>query len=58
MEMHTQHYWYLIPNRTQHWDEFPNGRWGSSESPAFGELKDYYLFYLTVSWSLQRGVLL
>lgn len=32
--------------RTQHWDEFPNGRWGSSESPAFGELKDYYLFYL------------
>ncbi|XP_018025949.1 methylenetetrahydrofolate reductase-like [Hyalella azteca] len=32
--------------RTQHWDDFPNGRWGSSESPAFGELKDYYLFYL------------
>ncbi|XP_037772828.1 methylenetetrahydrofolate reductase-like [Penaeus monodon] len=32
--------------RTQHWDEFPNGRWGASESPAFGELKDYYLFYL------------
>ncbi|KAI8500450.1 hypothetical protein Bbelb_220160 [Branchiostoma belcheri] len=32
--------------RTQEWDEFPNGRWGSSESPAFGELNDYYLFYL------------
>ena len=32
--------------RTRHWDEFPNGRWGASESPAFGELKDYYLFYL------------
>ncbi|CAG0884365.1 unnamed protein product, partial [Cyprideis torosa] len=32
--------------RTQHWDEFPNGRWGSSQSPAFGDLKDYYLFYL------------
>lgn len=32
--------------RTRHWDEFPNGRWGSSDSPAFGELKDYYLFYL------------
>ncbi|KAF2358433.1 Eukaryotic-type methylenetetrahydrofolate reductase [Trinorchestia longiramus] len=32
--------------RTQHWDDFPNGRWGNSESPAFGELKDYYLFYL------------
>jgi len=22
------------------------GRWGKSDSPAFGELKDYYLFYL------------
>ena len=32
--------------RTRHWDEFPNGRWGNSSSPAFGELKDYYLFYL------------
>jgi len=34
-------------HRTRHWDEFPNGRWGNSDSPAFGELKDYYLFYLT-----------
>ena len=34
--------------RTQTWNEFPNGRWGSSHSPAFGELKDYYLFYLKV----------
>jgi len=33
-------------HRTRHWDEFPNGRWGNSASPAFGELKDYYLFYL------------
>lgn len=33
--------------RTQDWDEFPNGRWGNSSSPAFGELNDYYLFYLT-----------
>ncbi|MEE6485240.1 hypothetical protein FKM82_014221 [Ascaphus truei] len=32
--------------RTREWDEFPNGRWGNSSSPAFGELKDYYLFYL------------
>ncbi|XP_078498336.1 methylenetetrahydrofolate reductase (NADPH) isoform X2 [Lissotriton helveticus] len=32
--------------RTQEWDEFPNGRWGNSSSPAFGELRDYYLFYL------------
>lgn len=34
--------------RTRHWDEFPNGRWGKSDSPAFGDLKDYYLFYLKV----------
>ena len=32
--------------RTRHWDEFPNGRWGDVTSPAFGELKDYHLFYL------------
>lgn len=32
--------------RTSEWDEFPNGRWGNSASAAFGELKDYYLFYL------------
>lgn len=30
--------------RTQTWDEFPNGRWGHADSPAFGDLKDYYLF--------------
>lgn len=28
-------------NRTETWDEFPNGRWGSSQSPAFGELDGY-----------------
>lgn len=43
-------FWSSRPNayiyRTRHWDDFPNGRWGSAESPAFGELKDYYLFYL------------
>lgn len=33
-------------HRTQDWDEFPNGRWGDSASPAFGNLKDYHLFYL------------
>lgn len=33
-------------HRTRHWDEFPNGRWGREDSPAFGDLKDYYLFYL------------
>jgi len=32
---------YLL--RTQEWDEFPNGRWGDSRSPAFGELEDFHL---------------
>jgi len=32
--------------RTSEWDEFPNGRWGNSSSASFGELDDYYLFYL------------
>ncbi len=27
--------------RTQDWDEFPNGRWGDSRSPAFGEVDAY-----------------
>lgn len=27
--------------RTQDWDEFPNGRWGDSRSPAFGDLDTY-----------------
>ena len=30
--------------RTQAWDEFPNGRWGRADSPAFNDLKNYYLF--------------
>lgn len=29
--------------RTNTWDEFPNGRWGDSRSPAFGDLADYHL---------------
>ncbi|KAL7746264.1 methylenetetrahydrofolate reductase (NAD(P)H) met13 [Sorochytrium milnesiophthora] len=27
--------------RTDSWDEFPNGRWGDSRSPAYGELDGY-----------------
>ncbi|KAJ5554909.1 hypothetical protein N7535_007352 [Penicillium sp. DV-2018c] len=27
--------------RTQTWDEYPNGRWTDSRSPAFGELDSY-----------------
>lgn len=28
-------------NRTADWDEFPNGRWGDSRSPAYGDLETY-----------------
>jgi len=31
-------------SRTAEWDEYPNGRWGYSQSPAFGELTDYHIF--------------
>jgi len=34
--------------RTQSWDEFPNGRWGDARSPAFGELSDNHLMSLHV----------
>ena len=30
--------------RTTGWDEFPNGRWGDSRSPAFGELSNSHFF--------------
>jgi len=40
-------FWSNRPNsylvRTSSWDEFPNGRWGDSRSPAFGELSDFHL---------------
>jgi len=29
------------------WDDFPNGRWGSSFSPTYGDLNDYYIFRRT-----------
>jgi len=35
-------------SRTESWDEFPNGRWGDSRSPAFGELTDFHLGMLHV----------
>lgn len=28
-------------SRTENWDEFPNGRFGDSRSPAYGELDGY-----------------
>jgi methylenetetrahydrofolate reductase (NADPH) len=36
--------------RTASWDEFPNGRWGDSRSPAFGELSNYHLNALYGQW--------
>jgi methylenetetrahydrofolate reductase (NADPH) len=43
-------FWSVRPqsyvHRTSDWEEFPNGRWRDSSSAAFGELDDYYLFYL------------
>ncbi|TMW63252.1 hypothetical protein Poli38472_002193 [Pythium oligandrum] len=37
-------YWSNRPKsylqRTAAWDEFPNGRWGNNESPAFGNLSE------------------
>lgn len=30
--------------RTEAWDEFPNGRWGDGRSPAFGELSNYHFY--------------
>jgi len=38
-------------HRTREWEEFPNGRWGDSSSPAFGDLKDYHIFYLKSKFS-------
>ena len=36
-------------HRTSDWEEYPNGRWGNSSAASFGELTDYYLFYLKKS---------
>jgi len=30
-------------SRTSSWDDFPNGRWGDSRSPAYGEPQDYHM---------------
>ncbi|CAN8061916.1 unnamed protein product [Agarophyton chilense] len=40
-------YWANRPksylDRTSTWDDFPNGRWGDNQSPAYGDLSDYHL---------------
>ena len=41
--------------RTQHWDEFPNGRWGDNRSPAYGEFPHHHLLHHQRSFqSLER----
>jgi len=41
-------------HRTASWDEYPNGRWGDSRSPAFGDLTDYHLTDLHIAKSFER----
>uniref|UniRef100_A0A0K0DQ49 methylenetetrahydrofolate reductase (NADPH) n=1 Tax=Angiostrongylus cantonensis TaxID=6313 RepID=A0A0K0DQ49_ANGCA len=43
--------------RTRDWDDFPNGRWGNSSSPAFGDLNDYYLFHLKITQTKKEDLL-
>ncbi|KNC53226.1 methylenetetrahydrofolate reductase [Thecamonas trahens ATCC 50062] len=43
---------YLL--RTSEWDDFPNGRWGDSSSPAFGEISDYHLFHLEPAFKVDE----
>eukprot|EP00465_Bigelowiella_longifila_P006643 CAMPEP_0185262898 /NCGR_PEP_ID=MMETSP1359-20130426/10920_1 /TAXON_ID=552665 /ORGANISM="Bigelowiella longifila, Strain CCMP242" /LENGTH=447 /DNA_ID=CAMNT_0027849965 /DNA_START=27 /DNA_END=1370 /DNA_ORIENTATION=+ len=45
---------YSYLSRTISWDEFPNGRWGNSTSPAYGELYDYHLMGLKAASSRDR----
>ena len=40
--------------RTMNWDDFPNGRWGDSRSPSFGNLNDYYLLRRGIGLENQR----
>jgi len=41
-------------HRTASWDDYPNGRWGDSRSPAFGDLTDYHLTDLHGAKSFER----
>ena len=35
-------------DRTSDWNQFPNGRWGNSNDPQFGDIKDYHLFSISL----------
>jgi len=39
------------------WDEFPNGRWGDSRSPAYGDLSDYHWMTLHFDKSIDLKAL-
>jgi methylenetetrahydrofolate reductase (NADPH) len=39
--------------RTESWDEYPNGRWGDSRSPAFGELDGYGI---SIKWTNEEAL--
>jgi methylenetetrahydrofolate reductase (NADPH) len=43
-------------NRTQEWDEFPNGRWGDASSPAYGELNGSHYYHSVFGSVLDRRV--
>jgi len=51
-------YWAHRPksyiHRTASWDDYPNGRWGDSRSPAFGDLTDYHLSNLHITKSFEK----
>lgn len=39
--------------RTESWDEFPNGRWGDSRSPAFGEFERWGV---TIKYPIEKRI--
>ena len=51
-------FWAIKPKsyiaRTKDWDEFPNGRWGVSRSPAFGEPEKYFQIPNTTSFNFDE----
>lgn len=53
-------YWSNRPKsylqRTALWDEYPNGRWGSSESPAFGELNESHFVATNITPVDRKGM--
>ena len=40
--------------RTETWDEYPNGRWGDANSPAFGDLAETHFFHFNSGSKAER----